>query len=183
MIRLLSIPATILTVLTLCLFITESSEAQLVRSNNSARVSPNAAVIQTIGTTTVEVRYGRPSVNGRDVFGGLQPYDAVWRAGANEATALLLSDDVLIEGELVEAGNYTIYMIPSEGDWTVIINSIQSWGLSYDESGDVVRVEVSAEEADHMEQLEYSFEDVTAESAELVLHWAETRVPVTISTP
>lgn len=150
------------------------------RGSKQARVSPNASVSQTIGTTKVLVTYGRPSVKGRDVFGGLQPFGEVWRAGANESTVIVFPKDVKIEGQPVEAGTYSLYTIPGQDKWTIIINSKLSWGTQYDKSKDVVRVQVEPVEAPFREQFMIYFENVTNKSAEVVLHWAKTKVPFTI---
>ena len=150
------------------------------RSNNSAKASPNAAVSQTIGTTEVSLTYGRPSVNDRTIFGGLEAYGEVWRTGANESTAITFSDDVLIEGEEVAAGTYSLYSVPGEDTWEIIINDKLSWGTQYDMNEDVLRVEVDSEESFFMEQMMIYFEDITAESGNMVIHWADTRVSVQI---
>lgn len=162
-------------------FLTQSAIAQ-ERGGDESRVSPNATVSQTIGTSEVLVTYGRPGVNDRDIFGGLVPMDEVWRTGANESTALVLSDDVMIEGEEVPAGTYSIYTIPGEDEWTIIINEQLSWGTQYDESMDHVRVTVEPEESFYVEQMMIYFEDITENSGKLVIHWDETKVPVTITT-
>jgi hypothetical protein len=151
------------------------------RGNDEARVSPNAGVSQPIGTTEVSITYGRPSVNDRQVFGGLENFGEVWRTGANESTVITFSDDVMIEGESVEAGTYSLYTIPGKDEWTIIINSKLSWGTQYDDSQDVLRVTVEPTEAQHREQFMIYFENVTDNSAECVLHWDVTKVPFTIS--
>lgn len=150
------------------------------RANDEPRVSPNAKVSQTVGTTDITITYGRPAVDDRTIFGDLVPYDEVWRTGANESTALVVSDDVTIEGNKLEAGTYSIYTIPGEDEWTVIINDIMSWGTEYDEAGDVIKFTVEPEEADFREQLMFYFEDVTEESATIALHWDTVKVPFTI---
>jgi hypothetical protein len=150
------------------------------RSNDSAKASPNAAVTQTIGTTQVSLTYGRPSVNDRVIFGDLVPYDRVWRTGANESTAITFSDDVLIEGEPVSAGTYSLYSVPGEETWSIIINDKLSWGTQYDVSEDVLRVDVDAEESFFVEQMLIYFEDISAESGNMVIHWADTKVSVQI---
>lgn len=150
------------------------------RSNDSAKASPNAAVTQTIGTTQVSLTYGRPSVNDRVIFGDLVPYDEVWRTGANESTAITFSDDVLIEGEPVDAGTYSLYSMPGEETWSIIINDKLSWGTQYDVSEDVLRVEVDAEESFFVEQMLIYFENISAESGDMVIHWADTKVSVQI---
>lgn len=150
------------------------------RPNDQVRTSPNAVVSQTIGTTQISLTYGRPSVNDREIFGGLVPYDEVWRTGANESTAITFSDDVLIEGELVEAGTYSLYTLPGEETWSIIINDKLSWGTQYDVSEDALRVNVDAEESFFVEQMLIYFEDISAESGDMVIHWADTRVSVKI---
>lgn len=152
------------------------------RGSDEARVSPNATVSQTIGTTEVMITYGRPGVRDRDIFGGLVAYGQVWRTGANESTVIVLSDDVMIEGEEVPAGTYSIYSVPGEDEWSIIINEKLSWGTQYDESMDYVRVTAEPEESFFVEQFMIYFEDVSENSAEMVLHWDDTKVPVTIST-
>lgn len=162
-------------------FLSQSATAQ-ERGSDEARVSPNATVSQTIGTTEVMVTYGRPGVRDRDIFGGLVAFGEVWRTGANESTALVLSDDVWIEGEEVSAGTYSIYTIPGTEEWTIIINEKLSWGTQYDESMDYVRVTAEPEESFNVEQFMIYFENVSENSGEMVLHWDDTKVPVTITT-
>lgn len=160
-------------------FLSTSALAQ-ERGADEARVSPNAAVSQTIGTTQVSITYGRPSVNDRQIFGGLAPFGEVWRTGANESTVITFSDDVKIEGEEVEAGTYSLYTVPGEDEWTIIINSKLSWGTQYDKSADVLRVNVEPEQDQEVEQFIIYFENITDTSAECVLHWDTTKVPFTI---
>lgn len=152
------------------------------RGNDEARVSPNATVSQTIGTTEVLVTYGRPGVRDRDIFGGLVAYGEVWRTGANESTVVVFSDDVTIEGEEIPAGTYSIYTIPGDDEWTIIFNEKLSWGTQYDESMDFARVTVEPEESFYVEQMMIYFEDISENEGELVVHWEDTKVPVTIST-
>lgn len=150
------------------------------RGNKEARPSPNASVSQTIGTTVVDITYGRPGVKGREVFGGLEAYGEVWRTGANESTAITFSNDVKIEGKELKAGTYSLYTIPGEDEWTIIINSKLSWGTQYDQSQDVLRVTVTPEEGPMREWFMIYFRNLSDTSAECVLHWANTRVPFTI---
>ncbi|MCH8550024.1 MAG: DUF2911 domain-containing protein [Balneolaceae bacterium] len=150
------------------------------RTTDRVWASPNAAVSQTIGLTEIHLTYGRPSVNERTIFGELVPLGEVWRTGANEATAIVFGDDVRVEGEHVPAGTYSLYTIPDEDEWTIIINNKLSWGTQYDESEDLVRVTVLAEEASHMEQMMIYFENVSEESGHLVIHWDNVKVPVRI---
>lgn len=164
----------------LVLFLTIDTVHAQERTTDRVWASPNAAVNQTIGLTEVAITYGRPSVRDREIFGGLEPFGEVWRTGANESTAITFSDDVLIEGEHVEAGTYSLYTIPGEEQWEIIINNKLSWGTAYDESEDVLRVTVEREESHFMEQMMIYFENVTTESGHMIIHWANTKVPVLI---
>jgi hypothetical protein len=169
-----------LSVLLLVFAYTSPATAQ-ERGNEEPRVSPNAAVSQTIGTTEVRITYGRPQVKGRTIFGELVPYDEVWRTGANEATTFSVSSDVTIEGESLSAGTYSLYTIPGTDNWTIIFNNVANqWGTNYDQSKDALRVEVTPESTSSREMLTFLFEDVTDTSGTCVLHWADMRVPFEI---
>jgi len=153
------------------------------RSNEEARVSPNAAVSQTIGTTEVRITYGRPSVNDRTIFAedGLVSYGEVWRTGANEATTISVSDDVTVQGEALSAGTYSLYTIPGPDSWTLIFNDVANqWGTEYDEGEDVLRVEATPESGPQVEMMMFYFENMDDTSGTGILHWNETRVPFEI---
>jgi hypothetical protein len=150
------------------------------RGNDSPRVSPNASVSQTIGTTVVTVTYGRPGVRDRVIFGDLVPYDEVWRTGANESTAITFSDNVMIEGEELTAGTYSLYSIPGLDEWSVIFNNNLSWGTQYDPTMDELRVSVQPETGEFMEQMMVYFENVEENSGHMVIHWDQIKVPVQI---
>lgn len=152
------------------------------RDSSQPRTSPNGYIGQTIGTHDVHLSYGRPYVRGRDIFGGLVGYGEVWRAGANEATAIVIPADAKVEGEDLSAGVYSLFTIPGESEWTIIFNGqADIWGTAHDAEHDVLRVTVEPREASNAEMLTFGFEDVTANSASVVLHWATTEVPFTIS--
>ena len=158
-----------------------TAQQRIDRGNEEPRVSPNAAVSQTIGTTEVRITYGRPSVNGRTIFGDLVSYGDVWRTGANEATTFSVSSDVMIEGESLPAGTYSLYTIPGPDQWTLIFNTAaEQWGTNYDESKDALRVTVTPESGPKREMMTFLFENVTAKKGTSVLHWNETRVPFEI---
>lgn len=184
---LLSLALTIVLTLTLTLTGTLASglfhtTTAQERSNDAPRVSPNASVSQTIGTTIVTITYGRPSVKDREIYGGLVPFDAVWRAGANESTVVTVSDDVMIGENTLAAGSYSLFAIPGESSWSILFNADASqWGsYSYNADDNVLSFDTTSEEATFMEQLTYYFENVTENSATLWLHWADVRVPVAI---
>jgi hypothetical protein len=147
--------------------------------------SPLGRVSQVIGTTEVAVEYSRPSVKGRKVFGGLAPYGAVWRTGANASTKITFEHDVLFGGEPVPAGTYALYTIPDEEEWTFIISGkTELWGASgYDESGDIVRVAAKPVELPFtVETFTVGFDKLRDDSAIFYLDWENTRVAVTIET-
>lgn len=147
------------------------------------RVSPHAAVQQTIGLTAVGVDYHRPAVSGRRVWGDLVPYGEVWRAGANENTIFETSTAIEVEGETLPAGRYGLHTIPTDGAWTVIFSTVsQAWGsYSYDPAEDALRVTVTPRPGPATERLLYRFDALTDTSATLVLAWEEVEVPVHLS--
>lgn len=145
------------------------------------RVSPPARVEQTVGLTTVAVTYHRPAVGGRALWGGLVPYDEVWRAGANENTVLETSDNLSFGDRMLPAGRYGLHVIPrASGSWTVIFSTMaDAWGsYTYAESEDALRVEASPRSGRMEERLAYRFDTPDTEQATLVLAWGETELPV-----
>ncbi len=166
-----------------CVFLNSVASAQ-ERSGESIRSSPNAVVGQTIGTTEVTITYGRPSVRDRVIFGELVPFDTIWRTGANEATTITFSRDVTIEGKPLAAGTYGLFTIPRDnGEWTIIFNNVAAqWGARrYDPGEDVLRVNVTADKAPHMEQMMFFFDDVEGSSGNAVLRWKDVRVAFRIA--
>ena len=158
-----------------------------MRSVEEARVSPNAGVMTTVGTTNVTVQYGRPSLKGRTYFeagAALAPSGEVWRTGANEAPTFTTSADLMVEGEMLPAGTYGLFTIPGDDEWTVIFSSnARQWGsFRYSDAEDVLRVAVEPMTGAPMqEQFEIRFQDVDAEEATMVLHWGTTGVPVVMA--
>jgi hypothetical protein len=160
-----------------------TSDAYAQRDNSEPRASPNAAVSQTIGTTVIDMHFSRPGVKGRDIFGDLVPYGDVWRAGANEPTTITFSDDVQIEGEMLEAGTYNLFIRPNENEpWDVIFTTQVDWGTMFNQADSVLEVSVEPVDAPMQEWMTYRFEDIGDGSATLVMHWAETGLPISIST-
>jgi hypothetical protein len=145
--------------------------------------SPKASASQTVGLTDLTVTYHRPAVNKRKIWGGLVPYGDVWRAGANENTTLSSSTPFTFGGKAVPAGTYGLHMLPSEGDWTVILSSqAKAWGsFSYDAKEDVVRATAKPEAADFVERLHYVFDEPTSDATVLALRWEKLRVAVPIT--
>ena len=145
----------------------------------AARPSPRAAIMQAIGATEVSITWGRPQVNKREVWGKLVPYNRVWRTGANEATNITFSTDVLIEGQKLAAGTYALSTIPTENEWTITFNKVANqWGaFYYNPEFDALRVKVKPLAAEHEEYLSYSFESLSPTSAQIVIRWEKMKVP------
>ncbi len=128
------------------------------RGDDSKRKSKNGKAEGTAGGAQVTVEYGRPQVAGRKVWGALVPYGQVWRAGADEATTISFDKDVRIEGKPLAAGRYALFLVPSEGDWTVVFNkTADQWGaFKYDSAQDALRVTVKPKAVPMVEALEYA---------------------------
>jgi hypothetical protein len=174
------------------------------------RPSQKASVMQTIGVTDVTIIYSRPGVKGRKIWGDppaaagatgtatlddsnkrvqgapIVPYGHVWRAGANEATTFTVTDDVLINGQKLAAGTYSLHTIPGKDEWTIIFNSdAGQWGsFAYDEKKDALRVKAKPEVvADNQEWLAYEIPDVGPSTAKIAIRWERLRVPFTVEVP
>src|SRR6516225_8915118 len=147
------------------------------------RKSQNAEVQQTIGITEVTVKYSRPLVNGRKIFGGIVPYGDVWRAGANENTTITFTDPVTIEGKPLDKGTFGLFMIPKEDEWTIIFSKTNSaWGaFTYKPEEDVLRVTVKPTTSEFHDALIYDFDDLKPDSALLTLRWDKTAVPFKVA--
>jgi hypothetical protein len=148
----------------------------------AVRPSPRASTSQQIGRAAVTVNYSRPQVKGRAIWGQLVPYHRVWRAGANEATTMTFSKDVLIEGRRLAAGTYSFFVLPAESEWTVIFNRVaHQWGaFNYNPFFDALRVKVKPQRAEPLEWLGYSFAPVRENAARLLLHWENVQLALTI---
>ena len=148
-------------------------------------VSPAATVSQRVGLTDIAIDYHRPGVNKRTIWGGLVPWNEVWRAGANENTVISFSTPVSIGGKTLEAGDYGLHMIPTEKDWTIIFSrQARAWGsFSYDEKEDAARITVTPEAGPFVEKMSYTMDDPTDKSVTVALNWDTLRVPFTIDVP
>ena len=171
------------------------------------RPSQKASVMQTVGVTDITITYSRPGVKGRKIWGDplpgqvaegektldnqnlrpkdafIVPYGHVWRAGANEATMFVVTDDVLINGQKLAAGSYSLHTVPNKDEWQIIFNgTANQWGsFDYDPAKDTLRVKVKPEwVSDSQEWLEYTFDPVTDNSAQVNIRWEKVRVPFTV---
>ena len=163
-------------------FFASAFNSQICFAQNGSkevRLSPKAEIMQQVGLTDVKISYGRPGVKGRTIWGKLVPYDAVWRAGANEATKITFSTDVVIEGKKLKKGSYSFFTIPGKKEWTIIFNKVaDQWGaFEYNESQDALRIKVKPEKGNWQEWLAYTIGKVTDTSAIIRLEWEKLRVP------
>lgn len=168
----------ILTILILTiLFFASKSFAQ--NGKQEVRLSPKAEVMQQVGLTDIQILYGRPGVKGRTIWGKLVPFDAVWRAGANEATKITFSTDVIIEGKKLKKGSYSFFTIPGKKEWTIIFNRVaDQWGaFEYNETQDALRIKVKPEKGNWQEWLVYSITKVSETSAIIRLEWEKLKIP------
>lgn len=168
-----------LTVFCILLF-TSDAAAQL----DSPRVSNRQDLVQTIGDTKITVSYHRPNVRGRQVWGegNMVPYNQVWRTGANEATLFETSEDIIVQGEKLPKGKYSLHTIPTSGEWTIIFNKqSDQWGsFRYDESQDQLRVTAKAAKAPFTETMTISFENAVDNKTVMHITWENVTVPVTL---
>jgi len=173
------------------------------------RPSQKASVMQTIGVTDVTITYSRPGVKGRKIWGDplpeqtsakgeatlddqnarpkdavIVPYGHIWRTGANEATMFVVTDDVLINGQKLAAGTYSLHTIPAKDEWTIVFNgTANQWGsFNYDPAKDTLRVKAKPQSVnENQEWLEFTFDPVTANSAQVNIRWEKINVPFTVS--
>lgn len=191
----------------LCTYV--SVAAQTVRT---PRPSQKASVMQTIGVTDVTITYHRPGVKGRKIWGdplpeqkakvtgeatldnqNERPKDAVivpwghmWRTGANDATTFEVTDDVLINGQKLAAGSYSLHTIPNKDEWTIVFNGTSNqWGsFNYDPAKDTLRVKAKpAALNENQEWLQFTIEPINDNSARVNIRWEKLSVPFTVEVP
>lgn len=145
---------------------------------NMPQPSPAATLKQNIGITEVTVNYSRPSTRNRQVFGEMLPYGKPWRTGANQATKFTFKDEVMVEGNKVPAGEYALYSIPEQNEWTLVLNKNTSLGgntAGYKNEDDVARFKVRPERLPtKVETFTINFADLTANSATVEIKWENT---------
>jgi hypothetical protein len=170
------------------------------------RPSQKASVTQTVGVTDVTITYSRPGVKGRTIWGdppagapagtatlddararaagaAIVPYGRVWRTGANEATTFTVTDDVLVNGQPLKAGTYSLHTIPGRDEWTIIFNADPGqWGsFQYDDKKDVLRVKARPQTtSDSQEWLAFQIDPGGETSAQVSIRWERLRVPFTV---
>jgi hypothetical protein len=179
-----------------CIAPSAQLRAQTAPSNMASdRMSPNpeqpllspakqAQVSFAPGPGAIDIAYNSPSIRGRKIMGGLVPFGKVWRTGANPATTIVTSVPVHIGTLAVPAGTYTLYTLPGEQQWLLIVNKqIGQWGTEYHQDQDLGRVPMKAVSvAAPQEVMSLTFEHTTPRSTELHVRWETTDrfVPITI---
>ena len=183
-----------------------SHEAQAQTTLRLPRPSQKSSVTQTIGVTDVSITYSRPGVKGRKIWGDppagaaagtatlddgrarpkdapVVPYGHVWRTGANEATLFEVTDNVLVNGQPLPAGRYSLHTIPGRDEWTIIFNKDDGqWGsFTYDEKKDVLRVKTKPEMVpDNQEWLKFGIEPEGETAMRVNIRWEKIVVPFTV---
>ncbi|HEX3184100.1 MAG TPA: DUF2911 domain-containing protein [Pyrinomonadaceae bacterium] len=185
-----------------------SASAQVV----TPQPSQKASVMQRIGVTDVTITYYRPGVKGRKIWGDplpeqassvkgeatldnqntrpkeavIVPYGHVWRTGANDATTFVVNDDVLINGQKLAAGSYSLHTIPGKDEWTIVFNgTANQWGsFGYDAAKDLLRVKAKPMTvSENQEWLAFTFDPVSDDSAQVNIRWEKISVPFTVKVP
>ena len=186
------LPSIILTILIAIVSVTASAQGVVTIPSTP---SPAASVSQTIGISTISVKYSRPSVKGREIWGALVPYGwnkqpgygngkaGPWRAGANENTVIEFSHPAKVQGQIIPAGSYGLFFtIAKDNTGEVILSKdYHSWGsFWYEANNDILRNSIQIRTIPNTELLTYEFVNITKNSAELVLNWEKKQFPVKI---
>ena len=159
------------------LFIFHTAHAQKVLET---KPSPMAIAATKVDDAYIKIVYSQPQKRDRKIFGALVPYSKVWRLGANEATEITLTQDMTFAGQKLPAGTYSMYAIPEKDQWTLIFNSaLGEWGAyNYDESKDVIRLEVPTQKTDETYQpFTMMFNE---DGTKLTMMWDNTKVVVPV---
>lgn len=117
--------------------------------------SPVASFMQELGNAEIKISYGRPFARGRKVFGGLVPYDSVWRTGAGESTQFICSDEVMLGDKLIPSGRYSFYTIPTPANWIIIINTDTTihGAFGYSQAKDLLRITVPSQQLTEFQEV------------------------------
>lgn len=149
------------------------------------QASSAQTIIQEFGLGKITVTYSRPNVKSRKIFGGLEPYGKVWRTGANSATVITFTDEITLQGNKVPAGEYALFTIPDNNEWTVILNkTTKQWGAyEYKQADDFLRFKVKpVKTAQPVETFTIQFENVMPSTADLHLMWERTDLALHMTT-
>ena len=168
----LSFPAAVVAAATL--LAAPAAQAQIA----TPQASPKSTVSQRVGLTDITIVYSRPGVKARNIFGTVVPFGKRWRTGANATTSIKFSDDVMIEGKKVPAGEYGLYTIPNKTEWLVVLNKYTKLGAEVDgfkDDQDVARFSIKPYKvASKVETFTINFTDLTPATANVALEWEMT---------
>ena len=173
-------------ILALCVCGICLQEAAAQATLKAPTASPDATLVQNFGESDITVTYGRPSARGRKIFGQLIPFDSLWRTGANDCTALALRETVIIGGKKIPAGKYSLFSIPAQEEWTLILNrdATLHGAFGYDSQVDIHRFKVKPETAGRFYEtftIEFGDFNPRGESS-LNLMWENTMVKIPLQT-
>ena len=170
------------TVLTLAIGCVAASASAQMGGNN--KLSPHEQTSVTIDGKSISVKYSAPSVRGRKIFGEHEPYGKVWRAGADEATSLHTDADLDLGGLAVPKGDYTLYVLPNQDGWKLIVNKqTGQWGTEYSQDQDLGRVDMKmTKPASMVEMYKITLATAGHSKGTLQLEWENTvaMVPFTV---
>jgi len=146
--------------------------------------SPAASFEQEVGSAKIKITYSRPLVRGRKIFGELVPFDKLWRTGASDCTVITTSEDISFGNNVLKAGSYSIFSIPSINDWTIIVNSDTTLHgeTGYDEKKDIMRFKVPLEKSPNFyETFTIELNDINSKGeAFLKILWENTLVKIPV---
>src|SRR5579884_3434907 len=157
--------------------------APLLAQEKQQLSPPGEASVKFDDGKTVTIKYSRPSMRGRKIFGELVPYGKVWRTGANAATSLATDTALDIGGTNVPAGSYTLYSLPGETSWQLIVNKqTGQWGTAYEQGQDLARIPMKVSQLPSgLETFTISLDKTGAKSATLKLEWELTSASVNMT--
>ena len=141
---------------------------------NTPRFSPATEIKQMVGLTEIEVQYSRPSMRGREIFGNLVAYDKIWRTGADNSTKISFTTDVMVDGNTIKAGTYSIFSIPNQNEWTVMFYSdVELWGVPRDWSDNKIVFSSTyiVNKINPVETFTISFDDLTNNDVNMSISW------------
>ena len=146
------------------------------------RISPLSVSSARYKDTYLKIVYSQPLKKGREIFGGLVPFGKIWRTGANEATELTVTNDILINGQELKAGTYSLFTIPNPESWTIILNKdLGLWGAyNYNQQQDVLRFEVPVVNTNAPNEAFTIQIDPLNNQADISLHWDKTKVTFSV---
>ncbi len=169
--------------ISLALLIAAASFSANAQGLKLPALSPTAKISQEFSTSSIDISYSRPSMRGRVVYGDLVPFGDVWRTGANGATKITFGEEVSVGGSVVKPGEYALYTIPGQNEWTVILNKATgNWGASgYDKADDVARFTVKPKKINNsIQTFTINIANITFNTCDIELTWENTKVVIPV---